>query len=143
MPRVAGRRRAGIEPGQRHRVGLIVGQVSGRDLLDRELNAGQLRLPARFELTDSLEHQVVEALRAAAIQRHILRRERAAQAPAVGVAAPDPRRPAAPGSLAAAIVHSYRAYPGRRGRGGALETRSRRVPWVMALPPADRYRQPL
>src|SRR5208282_327581 len=117
MPRVAGHERARIEPGQRHRIRLVVRQVGGRDLLDRELNAGQLRLPARLELRDGLEHQVIEALRAAAVERQVLRGERAAQAPAARVPPPDPRGPPVPGGRAAAIVHSYREYPGGRGRG--------------------------
>jgi hypothetical protein len=61
------------------------------------------------------------------------------------VPAPDPHRP---WTAAVTSVHNDRAYPGAAGPRGRrpeprMETRSCRVPRVVALPPADRYRQPL
>jgi len=103
----------GPEPGKRHRLRVVVGQIGGRDLLDGELDAGQLGLPPRLQLRNGLEHQVVKALRAAAVERDLRRGERAAQTPAVGVSPPDPL-PRAPRGPATAIIHSHRAYLGER-----------------------------
>jgi len=100
---LAGGRRGRVQPGQRHGLRVIVGKVDGRDLLDGELDSGQLRLPPRLELRHGIEHQVVEALGTAAVQRNVLRGECAAQAAAPGVPPPDPRRP----RPVTAIIHSH------------------------------------
>jgi len=143
--------RGRVEPGKRHRIREISGLAGGRDFLDGELDTGQLGCPPRLQLGDRLEHQIIEALRAAPVDGGVLRGKHAAEAAAVPVPPPDPARSR---SAAFACLHNDRAYPRLAGpwppggrTGGArtcpAETRSRRVPRVVALPPADRYRQPL
>lgn len=92
MQRVARLGRARVEPGQRHRLRVVVRQLGRRDFLDGEFHSGQLGLPARLKLGDRLEHQVIEALRPAPVERHVLRDQQAAQPTAVPVPSPDPRR---------------------------------------------------
>ena len=87
----------GQHPGQRHaavveHVGVEddlvgAGVVDPRHVLDGELDAGQLPLPAALEVLDRVEDQVVELLGPAAGQRDLGRHQAAAQAAAVAVAA--------------------------------------------------------
>ena len=87
----------GEHAGQRHaavveHVGVVhdlvgAGVLHPRHVLDRELDAGQLALPAALDVLDGVEHQVVELLGAAAGQRHLGGHEATAQATAVPVAA--------------------------------------------------------
>src|SRR5215472_7307683 len=109
VPRVAGVRRAADDAGQRHRLVFADG-VGVRDLLDRELHGGQFGLPARLEPRHRLEHQVVELLGPAPVERDAGRHQAAAQPAPVPVA---PLRPDhGPWPRAAfAGLHSHRAYP--------------------------------
>ena len=108
--------RARVKPRKRHRIRQVSGQASRRDLLDGELDTGQLGCPPRLELGDRLEHQVVEAFRAAPVDGGVLRGKHAAEAAAVPVPPPDPARSR---SAAFACLHNDRAYPGAAGPGPA------------------------
>jgi hypothetical protein len=131
--------RAWLEAGQRDRVG-VVGIGLGRwYLLDRELNPGKLSLPARLELGDRQQHQVVEPLGSRSVQRNLRRRERAAQSAAMPVPAMQrwDSRAAATGS----VLHGNRAYP-IRARWPAQRSGSRRHDRAVC-PRWWRYRPPL
>ncbi len=110
---VARAARTRLQPGQRHRIGQVGGPPGRRYLLDGELDPGQLGCPPRLKLGDGLEHQVIEALRAAPVDGGVLRGEHAAQAPAMPVPPPDP---AGDRRAAVASLHNDRAYPGGRCR---------------------------
>src|SRR5687767_15789911 len=68
------------------------GVLDPRDVLDGELHAGQLALPAALDVLDGVQDQVVELLGPAARQRHLGRDQAAAQATAVPVAAGGDRK---------------------------------------------------
>ena len=96
-----GRSRGGREhPGQRdaavvEHVGVQhdlvgTGVVDPRHVLDGELDAGELALPAPLDVLHRVEHEVVELLRAGAGERHLGRDEASSQATAVSVAAGGP-----------------------------------------------------
>src|ERR1019366_7140708 len=108
-------------------------------------------LPARLEPGHGLEHQVVELLGPAPVQRNPRRYQPAAQPASMPVA---PARPGTRSWLRTVLagLHSDRAYritpvpgypvrPGADpGQGAQSTTRSRRRAQVVALPAADRYR---
>ena len=77
------------DAGQRHRFVLADGVGVG-DLLDRELHVGEFGLPARLEPGHRLEHQVVELLGPAPVERDAGRHQPAAKPAPVPVAAPRP-----------------------------------------------------
>jgi hypothetical protein len=88
VPRVADIGRAPDDTGQRHTV--LVGGVEVRHFLDGEFHVGQLGLPARLEPRHGLEHQVVELLGPAPVQRNAGRYQPAAQPAPVPVTSPRP-----------------------------------------------------
>jgi uncharacterized protein with PhoU and TrkA domain len=115
VPRVTDIRRAPDDTGQRHAV--LVGGITVRHLLDREFHVGQLGLPAWLEPCHCLEHQVVELLGPAPVQRNARRYQPAAQPAPVPVASPRPRArkrcARKPGPWPCAVLaglHSHRAY---------------------------------
>jgi hypothetical protein len=67
VPGVAGVRRAADDAGQRHSV--LAHGVGVRDFLDRELHVGKLGFPARLQPRHRFEHEIIELLRPAAVQR--------------------------------------------------------------------------
>jgi hypothetical protein len=77
------------DAGQRHRFVRTDG-VGVWDLLDRELDVGEFGLPARLEPGHRLEHQVVELLGPAPVERDAGRHQAAAQPAPVPVTAPRP-----------------------------------------------------
>jgi cell volume regulation protein A len=103
VPWVSDIGRAPDDPGQRHAV--LIGAIEVRHFLDREFHVGQLGLPARLEPRHGLEHQVVELLGPAPVQRHARRYQPAAQPAPVPVPPPHP-------SLRTVLagLHSHRAY---------------------------------
>src|SRR5580704_4316992 len=113
VPRVAGLGGAADDPGQRH--AFLADGVEVRHFLDRELHVGQFGLPARLQPRHRLEHDVVELLGPAAVQRYPGRNQPAAQPAAMAITPP---RPGPWPRTAFAGLHSYRAYkitppPGR------------------------------
>jgi hypothetical protein len=88
VPRVSDIGRAPDDPGQRHAV--FIGGIEVRHFLDREFHVGQLGLPARLEPGHGLEHQVVELLGPAPVQRNVRRYQPAAQPAPVPVTSPRP-----------------------------------------------------
>jgi len=95
--------RARVKPGKRHQIRQIGGPPGRRDFLDGELDTGQLGRPPWLQLGDRLEHQIIEALRAAPVDGGVLRGKHAAQAAAVPVPPPDPARSR---SAAFAFLHN-------------------------------------
>jgi len=89
VPRVSDIRRAPDDTGQRHAV--LIGGITVRHFLDREFHVGQLGLPAWLEPCHCLEHQVVELLGPAPVQRNARRYQPAAQPAPVPVTSPCPR----------------------------------------------------
>lgn len=83
--------RAGLGAGQRYGVAVAGTRDELRDLLDRELDAGQLGLPAGLELRDRLEYMIIKLLGPAAVQRNAGRNQQPAQAAPVPVPPPDLR----------------------------------------------------
>jgi len=120
VARVTDIRRASDDTGQRHAV-LIAG-ITVRHFLDREFHVGQLGLPARLAPRYCLEHQVVELLGPAPVQRNSRRYQPAAQPAPVPVPSPRPclrerrarnRCARKPGPWPCAVLaglHSHRAY---------------------------------
>jgi cell volume regulation protein A len=120
VPRVTDIRRAPDDTGQRHAV--LIGGITVRHFLDREFHVGQLGLPAWLEPRHCLEHQIVELLGPAPVQRNARRYQPAAQPAPVPVTSPRPRLrdrcardPCArkPGPWPCAVLaglHSHRAY---------------------------------
>src|SRR5580700_8666373 len=106
VPRVAGVGGPADDAGQRH---AFVGDdgVEVWHFLDRELHVGQFGLPARLQPRDRLEHDVVELLGSAAVQRDPGRDQPAAQPAAMAITPP---RPGPWPRTAFAGMHSYRAY---------------------------------
>jgi len=74
MGGVAGSWPGRVKPGERDRIGVFGHQVVSRQIvggyfLDREFHARELGLPPRLELGDGLEHEIIEPLGAAPVQR--------------------------------------------------------------------------
>ena len=104
---VGGISRAGIQPGQRHRVAGVVRRVAVGDLLHGELNLGELSLPAWLQPGDRLEHEVAKLLPPAPVQRYPGRGEQAAHAAAMAIPALDPGGPRRGARVT--VVHRHRA----------------------------------
>jgi hypothetical protein len=86
-----------LEPGERHRAGYR--PPRRRDLLNGELDPGEVSFPAGLQPGYGLKNEVVEPFCPGAVQRHVWRRENPAQPASVTVTSPDPG-----GALRAALV---------------------------------------
>lgn len=65
--------RGWLKPRKRHWLRIVWIGLGRRDLLDGELDPGQLGLPPWLKLGDREQHQVIEALGPGPVQRHVRR----------------------------------------------------------------------